>query len=203
MFKVIFISLVSIATLFAGGGGGGGSVGGGNVGGSFGSYENSDKYGEPQTIENTSSLGGNLNLVTYIHVRAQNWFTVLNWTSGYATSKVKKDGKLQVVDELEIRQYSISNIGGNVIYSYSSDRVINEKRTSNVRLGLSEVDDSGVVVTQHLFRVNGKTYVNNIQNDWGGQGVTFNIYSSGPAGPATPWNIYTDPIANLAKSLLF
>ncbi len=44
--------------------------------------------------------------------------------------------------------------------------------------------------------------IDSIQNDWGEQGVEFNIYASGPTGADTPWNIYTDPIVNLAKSLL-
>ena len=45
------------------------------------------------------------------------------------------------------------------------------------------------------------TYVAAIEND-DEKLVIKNYYASGPAGADTPWNIYTDPIVNLAKSFL-
>ena len=72
------------------------------------------------------------------------------------------------------------------------------------------IAENRIVIHSHTLPQEPNPKINNatllgidaIQNDWGEQGVEFNIYASGPTGADTPWNIYTDPIVNLAKSLL-
>jgi len=200
MKKIFFIIMVlGLTSIFAKGGGGGSIGGGAGTSGSFGSYHNSDKYGSPQLIKQSNSLGGNLVLNTFSRVRYKNWFTYADWSTGYATASVSQDGKQVNIDRLMIRQYVV--IGDKYgSYLMPTSNRIDKVNINKLILNLKLQDDSGTVVTRNFFQIDNKTYVIQVTNEWGGEPFRFNI-SSGPSGMATEYSVYTEPIIDLINKI--
>ncbi len=169
MLNKIIILILSITFVFAKGGGGSG-------GGSFGGYQNANKYGTLKVSTSQTGLSENLYFKTFSHVRYKNWFSVHDWKSGYATSTlVDLKGKRVNAQRIEIKQYYFIRLRENLYILGNITKTAYKNNSSYVKLNLNLCDDSGEVATAHIVTINGKKFGNFIENDWDGKGKAGNL----------------------------
>lgn len=199
--KKVLITLLVLGSsvLFAGGGSGGG---GKAFGGGYNSdkYANNLKSDGIIYIAGTAnaSCAENIKVVTHSSVRYRSWIWYIHtWKSGYATTTATQCGKPVNLNTLEVTQFSY--VEGVTSYSFTPNTAqytygdewnknnpsgvqgyinkvgtITNTRSSYIKLGLSEEDGTGTVVTIHSFQANGKA-VNQVRvsNEWGPGDVSF------------------------------
>lgn len=166
MFKVLFIILVGVSTLFAGaGGGGGGSTSGG---GSFGTEYNSDKFSSLQVETKVEGVGNEIYIETFTHVRYKKFFISYSWINGLARTRVLKNGKEMLVKNLKIDQHVIFFPNNDLRYPQVTKlvkRTINLDNVSSITLNLSE--NYAMIATMHYATINEKLYKKFEYNNWG------------------------------------
>jgi len=168
MLNKIIILILSITFAFAKGGGGSG-------GGSFGGYQNANKYGTLKVSTSQTGLSENLYFKTFSHVRYKNWFSVRDWKSGYATSTlVDSKGRRVNAQRISVRQYFlVKHPVGEWYENGGVTKAAYNDNASYVKLDLDLCDDSGEVETEHIVNISGRVYKSFIRNNWNGKGFKF------------------------------